>query len=52
MIHEKGGNGELRQDVAGQPEYQLYFVYCARELLGVIENRFDSEYPYEIRVHL
>ena len=27
-------------------------VYCAGELLGVIENRFDSPYPFEIRVHL
>src|SRR5207248_11633207 len=24
MIHEKGGIRELRQDVAGQSEYQLY----------------------------
>src|SRR2546427_9757450 len=26
-------------------------VYCAEELLGVIENRPDSPYRYEIRVH-
>jgi Fic family protein len=27
-------------------------VYCAEELLGVIENRFDSPFSYEIKVRL